>query len=119
MASVASDRAFARARARLRVDVLGGLNDRLIERAQAVVPLWRGLRVVAADASVLAPAVRHCHAPRTAASSSRRAAHITPGSPGGDQVLQGAQTLNTVHRIILSYFDHLSTRRLRLQSNTI
>lgn len=64
---MASDRAFARARARLRVDVLGSLNDRLIERAQAVVPLWRGLRVVAADASVLAPAVRHCHAPRSPA----------------------------------------------------
>jgi hypothetical protein len=64
---VASDRAFARARARLRAHALADLNDRLIERAAAVVPLWRGLRVVAADASVLAPAIRRCHAPRSPA----------------------------------------------------
>ena len=64
---VASDRAFARARDRLRADALSALNDRLVERSARVIALWRGLRVVAADASVLAPAVRRCHALRSAA----------------------------------------------------
>ncbi len=64
---VASDRAFARARARLRADALTDLNHRLVERAATMAPSWRGLRVVAADASVLAPAIRRCHAPRSPA----------------------------------------------------
>ncbi len=51
---VASNRAFARVRSRLRSGALTDLNDRLVERAAAMAPSWRGLRVVAADASVLA-----------------------------------------------------------------
>ena len=66
---VASDRAFARARDRLRPDALGAVNDRLVERmgGAGMIPTWHGLRVVAADASLLAPAVRACHRLHSAA----------------------------------------------------
>lgn len=69
-----SDRAFAQARARLHMPALGWLNEHLVEQARraGMVPLWRGLRLVAADASVLMPAVRACHRTACAASADQR-----------------------------------------------
>jgi hypothetical protein len=50
------------------------LNQRLVARAEAagMIPHWHGLRVVAADASVLMPAVRACHRTRSPASPEQR-----------------------------------------------
>jgi len=78
----ASDRAFAQARARLHMPALQWLNERLIHDASrsGFVPLWRGLRLVAADASVLMPAVRACHRSRTACTDQRLFAMYLPGA---------------------------------------
>jgi len=69
-----SDRAFAKARSHLHMPALTWLNDGLIERAQAadLVPRWQGFRLVAADASVLMPALRACHRTRSPASGDQR-----------------------------------------------
>jgi hypothetical protein len=50
-----TDRGFARARSCLHVPALTSLNDFIIQRAEAagIVSRWRGLRVLAADGSVL------------------------------------------------------------------
>jgi hypothetical protein len=60
-----SDRAFAKARSHLHVPAVSALNDDLLARAEAagLLPRWQGFRLVAADASVLMPAIRRC--PRT------------------------------------------------------
>jgi hypothetical protein len=69
-----SDRAFAKARSHLHMPALNWLNDWVIGRAETacVVQRWRDLRLVAADASVLMPAIRKCHRTRFAASGDRR-----------------------------------------------
>jgi Transposase DDE domain len=69
-----TDRGFARARSCLHVPALTSLNDFIIQRAEAagIVPRWRGLRVLAADGSVLMPAVRSCHRSRSAAGRDQR-----------------------------------------------
>lgn len=69
-----SDRGFAKARQRLHMPALTWLNDQLLARAahSGLVPLWQGLRLVAADASVLMPAVRPCHRTASAASADQR-----------------------------------------------
>lgn len=56
-----SDRAFAKARSHLHWNALQGLNAHLLLAADARVPPWHGRRVLAADASVLMPALRACH----------------------------------------------------------
>ena len=69
-----SARAFAKARSHLHMPALNWLNDWVIERAQTagIVKRWHGLRLVAADASVLMPAIRKCHRTRCAASADQR-----------------------------------------------
>lgn len=69
-----TDRGFAAARSRLHAPALNGLNELLVRRADGagVVKRWRGLRVVAADGSVLMPAVRPCHLTRSAAAADQR-----------------------------------------------
>lgn len=69
-----SDRAFAKARDRLYLPALVGLNDFVVHRAEAagLVPRWNGLRLVAADASVLMPALRPCLLSRSAAAPDQR-----------------------------------------------
>jgi Transposase DDE domain len=71
---VASDRAFAKARDRLHLPALVELNDLLIRRADAagLVPRWCGLRLVAADASLLMPSTRPCLLRRSAAQRDQR-----------------------------------------------
>lgn len=69
-----SDRGFAKARDRLKFSCLSRLNTFVVERAQALGLLarWRGLRIVAADASVLMPAVRPCFTRRRLADVDQR-----------------------------------------------
>lgn len=69
-----SDRAFNKARNQLHMPAVASLNDFVVQRAEAaqVVLRWRGLRVVAADGSVLRPAVRPCLQARSAASPDQR-----------------------------------------------
>lgn len=71
---VVSDRAFAKARSHLHMPALCWLNDWVLDRAEAaaMVPRWQGLRLVAADASVLMPAIRNCHRTRSPASADQR-----------------------------------------------
>jgi hypothetical protein len=69
-----SDRAFAKARDRLHLPALVGLNELVVRRADeaGLIQRWGGLRVVAADASVLMPAVRPCRLSRSAAGRDQR-----------------------------------------------
>lgn len=69
-----TDRGFARARNCLHAPALTALNDFVVQRADAagIVQRWRGLRLVAADGSVLMPAVRASHRSRCAASADQR-----------------------------------------------
>ena len=69
-----SDRAFAKARERLYMPALAGLNDWVVQRADEVgfVARWCGLRVVAGDGSVLMPAIRPCLRTRSAAAADQR-----------------------------------------------
>lgn len=69
-----SDRAFAKARAHLHMPALVSLNDLVVQRADEAgwVERWQGLRVVAADASVLMPALRPCLKVRRAAAPDQR-----------------------------------------------
>jgi Transposase DDE domain len=69
-----SDRAFAKARDRLHLPALVSLNDLVVCRVDAagLIQRWCGLRVVAADASVLMPAVRPSALRRSAAGLDQR-----------------------------------------------
>ena len=69
-----SDRAFAKARDRLHMPALASLNDLVVHRAEqaGLIERWCGLRVVAADASVLMPAVRPCLLDRSSAAPDQR-----------------------------------------------
>ena len=69
-----SDRAFAKARSHLHVPALVDLNDALLAGADAagLVPRWEGFRLVAADASVLMPAIRRCSRTRRLAAADQR-----------------------------------------------
>ena len=71
---VVSDRAFAKARDRLHLPALVALNDRVVTRADSagLVPRGCGLRLVAADASLLMPATRGCLLSRSAAQRDQR-----------------------------------------------
>ena len=74
LSRVVSDRAFAKARDRLHMPALAALNDLVVARADAagLIPRWCGLRVVAADASLLMPATRACLLSRSAAEPDQR-----------------------------------------------
>lgn len=63
-----SEQAFAQARAKLSLTAIPELNDWLIERAEhyGFIPRWRGLRLVAADASTLHFGLRTSHVKRAA-----------------------------------------------------
>jgi hypothetical protein len=63
-----SEQAFSQARAKLSLTAIPRLNDWLIARAEqdGFVPRWRGLRLVAADASTLRFGLRASHVKRAA-----------------------------------------------------
>ena len=69
-----SDRAFAKARDPIHLPAMTALNDMVVRRADEAGfnPRWCGLRVVAADASLLMPAVRPCLLGRSAAVRDQR-----------------------------------------------
>ncbi len=69
-----SDRAFANARSHLHVPAVSALNDDLLARTEAagLLPRWQGFRLVAADASVLMPAIRRCPCTRGLADADQR-----------------------------------------------
>jgi hypothetical protein len=69
-----SDRAFAKARDRLSWNCLEKLNTFVVQQADSLglVPRWQGLRLVAADASVLMPCVRPCLTRRYLAGADQR-----------------------------------------------
>lgn len=78
-----SDRAFAKARSHLHMPALLGLNDQVLAHAEraGMVPRWQGLRLVAADASVLMPAIRRCkRTQHLAAADQRLFALYLPGA---------------------------------------
>ena len=63
-----SEQAFSQARAKLSLTAIPRLNDWLIRRAEQdrFVPRWHGLRLVAADASILRFGLRASHVNRAA-----------------------------------------------------
>lgn len=68
------DRAFAKARSHLHVPALSLFNDWVLDRAEAAatVPCWQGVRLVAADSSVLMPSICNCDQTRALAGADRR-----------------------------------------------
>ena len=85
-----TDRAFAKARSKLHVPALWALNARLLQgmHDQGLLSLWKGHRLVCADATVLAPAQRACHRTRVLASPSQRALGLY--LPGNEVMLHVA-----------------------------
>jgi hypothetical protein len=85
-----TDRALAKARSKLHVPALWALNARLIQgmQDQGLVSLWKGRRLVCADATVLAPAQRACHRTRHLAAPSQRALGLY--LPGNEVMLHVA-----------------------------
>ncbi|MCO2922433.1 IS4 family transposase [Pseudomonas aeruginosa] len=63
-----SEQAFAQARTKLSLTAIPELNDWLIDRAEhyGFIPRWRGLRLVAADASTMRFGLRASHVSRAA-----------------------------------------------------
>ena len=67
------EQAFAQARAKLSLTAIPLLNDWVIQRAEhyGFVPLWQGLRLVAADASTMRFGLRASHVKRAALAIAR------------------------------------------------
>jgi hypothetical protein len=111
-----SEQAFSQARAKLSLTAIPRLNDWLIARAERdrFVPRWRGLRLVAADASTLRFGLRASHVKRAAIAD-----QILFGMflPGPDLML--AASLHSVHergerQFLFEHLDRLSPDDLLL-----
>jgi len=111
-----SEQAFAQARAKLSLVAIPGLNDWLIARAEqdGFVPRWRGLRLVAADASTVRFGLRASHVKRAALAN-----QILFGLflPGPDLML--AASLHSLHergerQFLIEHLDRLSSDDLLL-----
>ena len=111
-----SEQAFAQARAKLSLNAIPGLNDWLVARAETdrFVPPWRGLRLVAADASTVRFGLRASHVKRAALAD-----QILFGLflPGPDLML--AASLHDVHergerQFLFEHLDRLSPDDLLL-----
>lgn len=85
-----SDRGFAQARNKLAWSALATLNTWLVDLADTLglVPRWHGMRLVAADASVLMPAVRPCLTVRRQADPNQRLFSLY--LPGAELTLHAA-----------------------------
>ena len=85
-----SEQAFSQARSKLSLTAIPLLNDWVIERAHhyGFVPLWRGLRVVAADASTVRFGLRASHVKDAALADQILFAMFLPGA---DLTLAAAQ----------------------------
>ena len=111
-----SEQAFAQARTKLSLTAIPGLNTSLVGRAEmdGFVPRWRGLRLVAADASTLRFGLRASHVKRAALAD-----QILFGLflPGPDLML--ATSLHDVHecgerQFLFEHLDLLSPDDLLL-----
>jgi len=111
-----SEQAFAQARAKLSQAAIPGLNDWLLARAErdGFVPRWRGLRLVAADASTVRFGLRASHVKRAALAN-----QILFGLflPGADLML--AASLHSLHehgerQFLIEHLDRLSPDDLLL-----
>jgi hypothetical protein len=111
-----SEQAFAQARAKLSLTAIPRLNDWLLARAEQdrFVPRWRGMRLVAADASTLRFGLRASHVKRAALAD-----QILFGLflPGPDLML--AASLHSVHergerQFLIEHLDRLSPDDLLL-----
>lgn len=111
-----SEQAFSQARAKLSLTAIPRLNDWLIARAERdrFVPRWRGLRLVAADASTVRVGLRASHVNRAALAD-----QILFGLflPGPDLML--AASLHNVHecgerQFLFEHLDRLSPDDLLL-----
>lgn len=89
-AVMVSDRALAKARAKLHVPALWALNDRLIDTVESrgQLHLFKGRRLVCADGTLLAPAQRACLRTRSLAAPVQRALGLY--LPGNDLMLHVA-----------------------------
>ncbi len=85
-----SDRALAKARAKLHVPALWALNERLLScvETQGRLHLFKGRRLVCADGTILAPAQRACLRTRSLAAPVQRALGLY--LPGNDLMLHVA-----------------------------
>lgn len=110
-----SEQAFAQARAKLSSTALPLLNDWLIERAEhyGFVPRWRGLRLVAADASTMRFGLRASHVKRAALTDQILFGLFLPGCE-----LMLAASLHSVHeserQMLFEHLDRLSSSDLLL-----
>ena len=111
-----SEQAFCQARAKLSLTAIPKLNDWLIARAELdrFVPRWRGVRLVAADASTLRFGLRASHVKRAAIAD-----QILFGLflPGPDLML--AASLHSVHecgerQFLFEHLDRLCPHDLLL-----
>jgi len=109
LSRVVSDRAFAKARDRLHQPALTALNDMVVGRADAagLIPRWCGLRLVAADASLLMPATRPCLLSRSPAQRDQRLFALY--LPGAELTLHASVHSNLVaeRRMLVEALDVL------------
>ena len=110
-----SEQAFAQARAKLSLTAIPLLNDWLIQRAEhyGFVSRWRGLRLVAADASTVRFGLRASHVKRAALADQIVFGLFLPGSE-----LMLAASLHSVHenerQMLFEHLDRLSSDDLLL-----
>jgi hypothetical protein len=110
-----SERAFFSARAKLSATAIPALNAWLVRQADAAgfVPRWRGLRLVAADASTLRFGHRASHFPRAASTDQIAFGLYLPGAE-----LMLAASLHGVHeneqQMLFEHLDLLGTGDLLL-----
>ena len=112
---VVSAQAFAQARAKLSLTVLPLLNDWVIKRTEhyGFIPLWHGLRLVAADASTVRFGLRASHVKRAALADQILFGLFLPGSE-----LMLATSLHSIHdserQMLLDHLYRLSSSDLLL-----
>ncbi|OXC79794.1 Mobile element protein [Caballeronia sordidicola] len=111
-----SEQAFAQARAKLSLRALPQLNDWVIERAEhyGFIPRWRGLRLVAADASTMRFGLRASHVKRAALADQIAFGLFLPGAE-----LMLAASLHSVHergerQMLFEHLHRLSSTDLLL-----
>jgi len=107
-----TDRALAKTRSKLHVPALWALNAQLIEgmQDQGLLSLWKGHRLVCADAAVLAPAQRACHRTRhlAAPTPSQRALGLyLPGNEVMLHVAVGPESEGERQMLLFDQLDRL------------
>jgi hypothetical protein len=111
-----SEQAFAQARAKLSLTAIPELNDWLTARAEqdGFVPRWRGLRMVAADASTMHFGLRASHVKHAAVPDQIAFGLFLPGAE-----LMLAASLHSIHergerQMLFQHLDRLSSSDLLL-----